>query len=124
MAAAEPLWSEADRRYSQAEREQAVAAAYELRDRAAAEIPYLAAWLARPLPASASRPTRLDAEINTGLLPLVHANRSFAALLAAGGPPGAEPMAESTQLAEQSRLGSRAVGAIRSACSATNAAAC
>src|SRR5260221_8067367 len=95
LAAAEPFWADADRRYGQAEKlTRSVGAAIELRDRAYAEIPYLAQWLARPLPATES-PDKSDAEINDTLLPLIQANHALPAMLAAGAPAGAEPLAES-----------------------------
>jgi hypothetical protein len=102
LAAAEPFWQDADRRYAQAEKlSKSVAAALALRDRTYAEVPYLAAWLARPLPANVS-PTTFDAEINDTLLPLIHANHALAAMLAAGEPAGADTT-ESPALDQQVR---------------------
>jgi hypothetical protein len=103
LAAAEPFWQESDRRYAQAEKvSKSVAAALALRDRAYAEVPYLAAWLARPLPPDESAAT-FDAEINNSLLPLIHANHALGALLAAGEPAGADTAVESPALDQQAR---------------------
>ena len=84
LAAAESSWAEADRHYSQAESEgKTIADALALRDRAFTELPYLAEWLCRPLPAGEPA-DKLDAAINDNLVPLIHANQSLAAILAAG----------------------------------------
>ncbi|HKD37809.1 MAG TPA: vWA domain-containing protein [Pirellulales bacterium] len=101
LGAAEPFWSDAERRYTQAEKlGKTVAAAFEVRDRVYAEAPYLAEWLARPLP-SGNASDKLDAEINDTLLPLIHANHELAEMLAAGPPAGAEPIAEAPALEQQ-----------------------
>ncbi len=83
LSAADSLYDDADRRYGHAEQlSQSAAAAYALRDRAYAEIPYLAQWLARPLPPGQSSKS-LDLEINDSLLPLIYANHALATTLAA-----------------------------------------
>src|SRR5205823_6314569 len=88
-------------RYGQAEKlGKTVTAAIELRDRAYAEIPYLAEWLSRPIPAGESS-DKFDAEINDTLLPLITSNHSLATLLAAGPQAAAEPIAESPAFEQQ-----------------------
>ena len=111
LTAAEAFWSDAEHRYAQAEKlGKTVAAAFEVRDRAYAELPYLAEWLARPL-SNGETSDKYDAAINDTLLPLVHSNHELAAALAAGPPSGTEPIAESPALEQQARRGERALGA-------------
>ncbi|HEY2146638.1 MAG TPA: vWA domain-containing protein, partial [Pirellulales bacterium] len=103
LTAAEGSWSDADHRYDQAEKlGKTVAAAFEVRDRAYAELPYLAEWLARPL-SNGETSDKYDAAINDILLPLVHANHELAAALAAGPPSSTEPIAEAPALEQQAR---------------------
>ncbi len=96
-----PLWDDAERRYGHAKRlTKNVAAALMLRDRAFAETPYLAAWLARPADGDMNRQS-YDAEINDTLLPLIHTNQSLATALAQETPAVADAIADSPAFADQ-----------------------
>ena len=73
------------------------------RDRTWNEVPYLAAWLARPLPADESPQTAadLDAEINGPLLNLIHGAHGLDATLAVGQASSAMPVDESPPFTDQ-----------------------
>jgi hypothetical protein len=104
LNAANGLWTEADRHFSQTERmAQTVSEAYALRDRTWNEVPYLAAWLARPLPIDESpqAAAELDSEINGPLLNLIHGAHGLDATLAVGQASSATPVDESPPFTEQ-----------------------
>ena len=91
LAAAGSHWDAADNDYTKAGKlTKKVGDALAIRDRAWAEIPYLAAWLARPLPAGASTDAA-DEEINGTLLHLIRAAHALDATLAS--PPSTEAAA-------------------------------
>ncbi len=95
LATADTLWTGAERRYGHAERlGKTLASALTQRDQAFAEIPYLAEWMARPLPAGLKSQT-FDAEINDALLPLIHANNRLASELAQENPSVANAISDS-----------------------------
>ncbi len=78
----EPLYERARNHYQHAaDLTQAVAAATQLRDLAYAELPYLAAWVARPL-ALGEQPAPVDRQVNHQLLELLQAIRRIETLLA------------------------------------------
>ncbi len=84
-------WNAADDRYTKAEKlTHSVGDALAIRDRAWAEIPYFAAWLARPLP-SGEPSEPMDEEINGTLLHLISAAHGLDATLAS--PPTSETAA-------------------------------
>ena len=91
IAAAGPHWDAADDHYTKAEKlTHTVGDALAIRDRAWAEIPYFAAWLARPLP-SGEPSDPIDEEINGTLLHLISAAHGLDATLAS--PPTTEAAA-------------------------------
>ena len=91
LAAAGPHWETADDDYTKAEKlTHTVGDALAVRDRAWAEIPYFAAWLARPLPDGEPSDAE-DEEINGTLLHLIRAAHGLDATLAS--PPTTEAAA-------------------------------
>ena len=86
-----PHWDTADDDYTKAEKlTHTVGDALAIRDRAWAEIPYFAAWLARPLPEGEPSQSE-DEEINGTLLHLIRAAHGLDATLAS--PPTTEATA-------------------------------
>ena len=103
LTAAAPLWTEASDQYAQAEKlTRAVTDALALADQTSAQIPYLAQWLCRPLPAGQS-PATEDAEINDTLLKLIHGAAELNETLAAGPPPDASMTAQAAEFVQQAQ---------------------
>jgi hypothetical protein len=91
LAGAGPQWDAAEDDYAKAERlTHTVGDALAIRDRAWGEIPYFAAWLARPLPVGESADAA-DQEINSTLLHLIRTAHSLDGTLAS--PPTTEAAA-------------------------------